>query len=95
MSDDVVQDPNAVPPGVTAAPDVTAAPAVDPAAAAAAPVEPVAVAANWPAQPGTSADFGDHPLYSGLVTYIEQAGSYASARLHQVLEEMRTLFNNV
>lgn len=39
------------------------------------------------------ADFADHPLHASMLAEIEASGGYAIGRLHQLLEEMRNLFN--
>lgn len=38
-------------------------------------------------------DFSAHELHDAMTKYIEEAGGYASGRLHQLLAEMRALFN--
>ncbi len=38
-------------------------------------------------------DFGTSTLHAELHDHIDQFGGYASARLHQLLAEMRDLFN--
>lgn len=39
------------------------------------------------------ADFSAHPVYATVFAHIEAEGKEASARLHQLLAEMRDLFN--
>ena len=41
----------------------------------------------------TSGDFADHPLCTSMADHIDKFGGYAAARLHQLLDEMRALFN--
>jgi hypothetical protein len=45
--------------------------------------------AEAPAKP----DFVAHPVYTSVLAHIEAEGREASARLHQLLAEMRDLFN--
>jgi hypothetical protein len=51
------------------------------------------VMAEAPVAAPAKADFADHPLHAALTAEIEAIGGYATGRLHQLLEEMRALFN--
>ena len=79
MTDTV--DLNSANPEVVLAAIVAAAPAVE------SVVEAVAVVA--PAKP---VDFASSTLHSELLNHIDSFGGFATARLHQILEEMRNLF---
>ena len=66
--------------------DTTQAPAVD----ATAPVE---AAAPEVAAPAPKPDFVTLQVYADLVAHVEQFGAEGTARLYQILDEMRSLFN--
>lgn len=80
MTDTV--DLNSANPEVVLAAIVAATPTVEPVVAPV--VEAVAVVAP--------VDFASSTLHSELLNHIETFGGFATARLHQILEEMRNLF---